>query len=69
MVKKDRFRLSIVALVLFVLPFVAACGGTTETPAAESSPAPRKNRGLPRHPPHKRRGLPKLPLRLCKTSP
>jgi peptide/nickel transport system substrate-binding protein len=38
MVKKDRFRLSILAL-LFVLPFVAACGSTTETPAAESSPA------------------------------
>ena len=42
MVKKDRFRLSILAL-LFVLPFVAACGGTTETPAAESSPAAQES--------------------------
>lgn len=38
MVKKDRFRLSILALLL-VLPFIAACSGTTETPAAESPAA------------------------------
>lgn len=38
MMKKDRFRLSILALLL-VLPFAAACSSTSQTPAAESSAA------------------------------
>lgn len=39
MVKKHRFRFSIIALLLLVMQLIAACGGTPQTPAAQSSTA------------------------------
>ena len=39
MVKKYRCPLSVAALLLLVLPFVVACGGSTQTPAAQSTAA------------------------------
>ena len=39
MVKKHRRPLSIAALLLMILPIVAACGGSAETPAAQSTAA------------------------------
>src|SRR3954451_11203979 len=40
MVKKHRFPLAVVTLMLLVVPLVAACGGsTTETPTAAPQPA------------------------------
>ncbi len=40
MVKKPRFLLGLVALLILILPLLAACGGSPAAPASNASPVP-----------------------------